>query len=68
MAESGILEEGKKTFAGPKVTSSACPEMRSMSRYLATEFLLMFISRAISVTVMPFGFFFRMVFICDNSS
>ena len=66
--ERGILLDGKKTFAGPKVISSAWPEMRRMSRYFATEFLLILISLATSVTVMPFGLFFRMVFMRESSS
>ena len=65
--DKGIRRDGKKTFAGPKVSISAWPEMRRMSRYFATLFLLMLISRAISVTVIPFGLFFRIVLISVSS-
>jgi len=59
--------EGKKTLAGPKVTMSACPEMRRMSRYFATELRLICIAWAMSVTVIPLGLFLRMVLICESS-
>ena len=63
----GIRRHGKNTFAGPNAIISAWPEIRRISRYLATEFRLIFISLAISVTVMPFVLFFRIVFIWVSS-
>lgn len=68
IAMSGTRREGKNTFAGPKEIISTCPEIRRISRYFATEFRLVLILRAMSVTVIPFGFSRRIDLIWSSSS
>ena len=59
--------EGKYTLAGPNDSISTLPDIRRMSRYFATEFLLMFILRAMSVTVIPLVFSLRIVLMSSSS-
>ena len=67
IAESGMRRAGKYTLAGPNDSISALPDMRRTSRYFATEFLLMFILCAMSVTVIPLGFSLRIVLMLSSS-